>query len=625
MADIDPRLQQVIDSIDKGDRVQARTLLTDLIREDKFNPDYWLWMSAVVRTRKERSYCLNEVLKLDANNKSARYGLQMLGELPKDPSIVIPIENQKRDWQKKFEPPPPPKKPKKKISGRIVGFILILAALAAGGFGIVRLIPQLFRPEPTLSSLFGATATASLTPSHGPDTPSPTPSGPEPLWMKLEATYTPTPLYVKNEHPLLEAYSSGVHAYERSDWQNVVNFMQQVVHSQPDAWDAYYLIGDAYFQMRDFQKAFDDFNALIDKNTDYAPAYLGRARARLEISPDQWKQARIDLEKALQLDPNLGEAYLQLGAILAQHGEPDTAIDMLDTANQLLHESPLAYFYESIAYLALNDPANAVAAAQKSNELDITFLLSYLQLGIAFQANDKMEDSILPLDTYVTYEKKNPQAYVLLGKAYAVIGDAENSLAAFHSALALDPKRLDTYLQRGNVYLDLNDGEKALLDFQTARKLNSKSFDASLGIGKAQVMLTQYGNAYMTLLNLEPQAKTDVQKAELYYYEALSLEGIKNNNAALLAWQKLLRLPEDAVSVDWRTTAKEHIAILTQPTATRTGTATKTSLPSKTPTQAKPTVTPTVTKTLPATITPTRTVTPTVTQTAPPAAITPTK
>jgi len=476
-----------------------------------------------------------------------------------------------------------------------------------------------------LSSLFGATATASLTPSHGPDTPSPTPSGPEPLWMKLEATYTPTPLYVKNEHPLLEAYSSGVHAYERSDWQNVVNFMQQVVHSQPDAWDAYYLIGDAYFQMRDFQKAFDDFNALIDKNTDYAPAYLGRARARLEISPDQWKQARIDLEKALQLDPNLGEAYLQLGAILAQHGEPDTAIDMLDTANQLLHESPLAYFYESIAYLALNDPANAVAAAQKSNELDITFLLSYLQLGIAFQANDKMEDSILPLDTYVTYEKKNPQAYVLLGKAYAVIGDAENSLAAFHSALALDPKRLDTYLQRGNVYLDLNDGEKALLDFQTARKLNSKSFDASLGIGKAQVMLTQYGNAYMTLLNLEPQAKTDVQKAELYYYEALSLEGIKNNNAALLAWQKLLRLPEDAVSVDWRTTAKEHIAILTQPTATRTGTATKTSLPSKTPTQAKPTVTPTVTKTLPATITPTRTVTPTVTQTAPPAAITPTK
>jgi len=116
MADIDPRLQQVIDSIDKGDRVQARTLLTDLIREDKFNPDYWLWMSAVVRTRKERSYCLNEVLKLDANNKSARYGLQMLGELPKDPSIVIPIENQSAIGRKNSNHPPRPKNQKRRLA-----------------------------------------------------------------------------------------------------------------------------------------------------------------------------------------------------------------------------------------------------------------------------------------------------------------------------------------------------------------------------------------------------------------------------------------------------------------------------------------------------------------------------
>ena len=223
MTEQDPRLQQAIDLIDQGDKLQARTLLTQLIKEDKFNPEYWLWMSGVVGSVKERIYCLKEVLKLDPENRAARFGLQMVGELPKDPSLAILYEKQKRNWQKLFEPPPPPKKPKKKVVGKVLAFVGMLVALGVTGYFLVTLTIGRFPTAPTLGSIMGSTATASLTPSPGPNVPTGTQTGPEPLWMQLKATYTPTPLYMATNHPLLEAYSTGMRAYLRGDWQNVIN------------------------------------------------------------------------------------------------------------------------------------------------------------------------------------------------------------------------------------------------------------------------------------------------------------------------------------------------------------------------------------------------------------------
>jgi predicted Zn-dependent protease len=50
-----------------GDRGRARDLLTRLLKTTQDNPDYWVWMSAVVDTSKERIFCLNQALKLDPN------------------------------------------------------------------------------------------------------------------------------------------------------------------------------------------------------------------------------------------------------------------------------------------------------------------------------------------------------------------------------------------------------------------------------------------------------------------------------------------------------------------------------------------------------------------------------
>ena len=46
-------------AIEAGDKARGKDLLTRLLKQNQQNADYWLWMSAVVDSEKERRYCLN--------------------------------------------------------------------------------------------------------------------------------------------------------------------------------------------------------------------------------------------------------------------------------------------------------------------------------------------------------------------------------------------------------------------------------------------------------------------------------------------------------------------------------------------------------------------------------------
>ncbi|HMN59368.1 MAG TPA: hypothetical protein PJ988_03340, partial [Anaerolinea sp.] len=86
-------------AVPAGDRGRARDLFTRLLTINQGNAEYWLWMSAMVDSAQERSYCLNEVLRRDPENAAARRGLLLLGQAQPDEKQVIPLRAQRRNWQ----------------------------------------------------------------------------------------------------------------------------------------------------------------------------------------------------------------------------------------------------------------------------------------------------------------------------------------------------------------------------------------------------------------------------------------------------------------------------------------------------------------------------------------------
>ncbi|MBE7553927.1 MAG: hypothetical protein HS126_22915 [Anaerolineales bacterium] len=71
-------LQQAITALKAGDKVTGKQLLIETIKVNPNNEAAWLWMTQAVNTNQERSKCLQNVLKINPNNKLAKKGLAVV-------------------------------------------------------------------------------------------------------------------------------------------------------------------------------------------------------------------------------------------------------------------------------------------------------------------------------------------------------------------------------------------------------------------------------------------------------------------------------------------------------------------------------------------------------------------
>jgi thioredoxin-like negative regulator of GroEL len=407
MMSSDPIFNQAIQAIQAGQTERARDLLTRVLKENPQNSEAWLWMSAVVTTKKEQVYCLQQVLRQDPDNPDARQGLILLGAVPADDQ-VLPAPVIRRKWEISLvsaDTLPDEEKLKLKLSRRQMvtlggAGVVVVTLMAMGVFGATSRGWSPFRPRLTVTPLaWSPTPTVYVSPTPSP-VPSATPTypGPTPLSMLLEATYTPTPLYVGTPHPISEAFRSAMRAFQRGDMEQMRSLMQQAAEVEPEAPDIPYYIGESYLQEGEYQLALDAYNQSIQMDSNFAPAYLGRARANQLLNPST--DVKRDLDLAIQNDGGYAEAYLARAAYLLDTGEDEAALEDLQTAEELLPGSPLVYLYRAQALLALGEPEAALEAAQTAYKLDLTIIPVYFVQGEALLANDQAAAAVPFLKTY---------------------------------------------------------------------------------------------------------------------------------------------------------------------------------------------------------------------------------
>jgi len=591
--------QEALAALQNGEKSRARDLLTRLIKINAANPQYWLYMSTVVESPKELVFCLQETLKRDPQNATARRGLMLQGELPPDPQWVIPAHLQRRNWEAQyFAGQPIPgliDKPSRLRLGLILGAIAVLVVvvvIVVIGFNRPE-VPafiawlQRYTPAPT-SNVTQAPATAV------PTTPVPTSAGGTPVFALL--TSTPTALYINTPHPRTESYRSAILAFQRSDWTAAVNFLQQAVKEDPKS-DLYYLLGEGNRSLKKPKEAQAAYEQAITLDPRFAPAYLGRARVRLQSNPEQADAIRGDLEKAVLLDANLLEAYLELAAFKTNHKDPGGALRDLETAMRLLPTSPLPYSIRARAYLALNQPELAVSDARRANQMDPGTLSGYRLLAEALRANKNAPGSVDALEIYTRYAPDDAEALAWLGQAYAALGNSGSALPTLDMALAINPQSFEVRLIRAQYFIDLKEGGKAVDELRAAGALRPDAFPVSLGLGRAALIQNDPSEAWRNFTAALRLAQTDTEKAQAYYWRAIALENAKQIAQALADWGELLRLPGAAVPQDLRDSALLHVQALNTPTPTprltATLSATGTVSISATPTARTPTPTPT--------------------------------
>lgn len=583
-------LQQAMEAVRAEKFEQARDILTKLLHADQQNPEYWVWMSAAMETQKERLYCLQTANKLDPTNVAAQRGLILIGALPQpsmDPLTPFPM-NHPRQWEAKIKQAEANDKPKLTASlGVKLAIVIGLISLVLIGtfirFGI------LSQPPAATQAPLG-TSRPTVTPyATNSNQSAPQVSTVRPLAELLSTPYTPTPIYAATPHGEAagDSYKGAMRAYKNGQWELVGIMMAQVATAQPGSADALYFIGEANRLSGNYQEALNYYKAAIAANQNYAPSYLGRARANLALNPQN--NVIADLSKAIEIDPNYAEAYMERGMYYLARKDLNAAQTDLEQSSSL-SASPLVEVNLARVLLAQQENAAAVEAAKRANEMDVTLLDSYLVLGMAYRANGQIEQAVDVLETYLTYKPDNAEAFAVLGAAYFNRGDYTKAEDNLTQSLRLDKNNADGYFWLGQTYMALKEYDQALLNYQKARDFNQDSFDVSEGLAKAYMAKGEFNNSYMAIIKVEKSAETPTQFARFIYIRAQSLEQLDQPELAFRDWSEILSMPVEATTDEMRQKATLRLVELHSPTPTITSTNTRAApLPAGT---LKPSITP---------------------------------
>src|SRR5512139_171039 len=88
-----------LEAVELGQTARARDLFTRLLRSDSSKAEYWLWMSTLVDSDRERVYCLESALRADPDNQAAKRGLIILGARQPGEEVT-PAPMIHRNWEK---------------------------------------------------------------------------------------------------------------------------------------------------------------------------------------------------------------------------------------------------------------------------------------------------------------------------------------------------------------------------------------------------------------------------------------------------------------------------------------------------------------------------------------------
>lgn len=608
---------EAIAAAQAGDRSTARELLTRLLRIEPSNAEYWLWLSAVVPTERERLYCLKSALKHDPTNRAALRGLLILGarkpeQAELNAAIGIPKRARKAVSPSRSRSQQLPMK--WILAGAGVFTVIGLGFMATLFFSRPRGAAPTLPPIDHTQTQMAIAPTATNTPIPADQrvnrTPIPSELAATPLVYFLENTPTPTPFTGLTPAPQYEAFQASLRALDRTEYQEALDLIDQVLALDPEFAGAHYVRGEILRLSGNPREAIAAYDRAIGFQPDYPAAYLGSARAQAMTDPPVIPSA---FERAIELDPQMVDAYIYSALYHSERRHFKKAEEILLSALEEGVSSPELLINLSEAEYLLGKYESALKHAVEGSANDPGSLKGYLVLGRSYTVLGYYHNAISPLQTFLAYEPEDHRAWAALGESYLNTGSPDLALQAFNTSLGFRDYA-PAYQGRGDYQYQQGDFQAALNDYFKARQFGPNSPLLTLSIGKSYFHLGNLQEAINEINSMLASTEDQSLRAEGYAYLGLIFESTDPPFLpdAIANWTYVLGIEES--SPELRAMAEEHLQNLqgddfTSPTPRPVVTSAATPVPavsSPSPTNtATITPTPEPTAVLPPTATPT--------------------
>ena len=251
-------------------------------------------------------------------------------------------------------------------------------------------------------------------------------------------------------------------------------------HSQPvssqqnpgsQAQDAQVLVrqGEEYLRNRQYNEAMEALRRAIEIQPNLVSAHVQLGLTLLAIG--RVDQAMVEVKRAIELEPNDAHAYVALGKVQASMRRYSEAIDAFKQATSLDSNYFAAYANLGVAYGVTERYPESAEAYQQALRIDPNNADALNGLGIAQFRLGQHEEGIQSLKRAVRINPRFVNAYLNLARWYESLGRYAESADAFTEAIRIVPKFPAAYFERSTDNLYLGKGEAAASDARTYLEL----------------------------------------------------------------------------------------------------------------------------------------------------------
>lgn len=249
--------------------------------------------------------------------------------------------------------------------------------------------------------------------------------------------------YIAAEKTLLPAIQKAPHSRQAAQ---LLQFLGGVYLLNQDAWHAAiawnkakaieplpptldFSLAMAYIRLGRSDWARKTLESLAgnDGNNAIYPYWLGR----LDYDAHHYDSAILRFQKAIQLAPEMAQAYNNLGLCYYRQNQNQLAAANYQKAIDLNlkagHTDAWPYLNLAVAERALNQRSKAGAHLREAIRLDPNFALAHFQLGNILEDSGRTKEAIQQFKVAVSLDPGYAEPHFALARIYRRLGDTANS------------------------------------------------------------------------------------------------------------------------------------------------------------------------------------------------------
>ncbi len=257
----------------------------------------------------------------------------------------------------------------------------------------------------------------------------------------------------------------------RRDLSRAAGCFQEAILRQPGYALAYASLAEAYlvysfYALLPPKESFQEARAAAEKALKIDPE-LGEARTALagvKFYHDwDWAAAETEFRRALELSRSYAPAHQLLGEYLAVMGRHEEAIAEIKRAEECDPLSPILPTAEGWAFFVARDYDHAIAPLRKALDMDANFPRAYGDLGGVYVQKEMWQEATTQLQKATTLEPDAPDYLAWLGYAYAAAGKTKEATAVLERLKSMASRRYVSPFQMAALCTGLHRKDDALL------------------------------------------------------------------------------------------------------------------------------------------------------------------